>query len=181
MMKKWYCFSLILTLLVLVGCASQNGTKPEATLKTARTPPPLFVDMSNTPIVSEDEMTVAVKAFIAETDEKDIPTLRFIYFDYDDSEITSEAYVLLEEHADYLLDKPDTLVRLEGHADERGSYEYNLALTERRVEAAKEALIELGILEDQLSTLGYGDEHPVAFEQNETDWQLNRRVELIYP
>ena len=110
-----------------------------------------------------------------------IPSERVIYFDYDMSDIRPEARVILEQHAAYLSGNPSMQVRLEGHADERGSREYNLALGERRAESAKSALMSLGVSGNQMTTLSYGEEQPVALGHNEHDWQLNRRVEVIYP
>ncbi|NJO15090.1 MAG: peptidoglycan-associated lipoprotein Pal [Thioploca sp.] len=110
-----------------------------------------------------------------------IPSERVIHFDYDMSDIRPEARVILEQHAAYLSNNPSMQVRLEGHADERGSREYNLALGERRAESAKGALMSLGVSGNQMTTLSYGEEQPVALGHNEHDWQLNRRVEIIYP
>ena len=110
-----------------------------------------------------------------------IPSERVIHFDYDMSDIRPEARVVLEQHAAYLSNNPSMQVRLEGHADERGSREYNLALGERRADSAKAALMSLGVSGNQMTTLSYGEEQPVALGHNEHDWQLNRRVEIIYP
>lgn len=110
-----------------------------------------------------------------------IPSERVIHFDYDMSDIRPEARAVLEQHAAYLSNNPSMQVRLEGHADERGSREYNLALGERRADSAKSALMSLGVSGNQMTTLSYGEEQPVALGHNEHDWQLNRRVEIIYP
>lgn len=110
-----------------------------------------------------------------------IPSERVIHFDYDMSDIRPEARVVLEQHAAYLTSNPSMQVRLEGHADERGSREYNLALGERRAESAKAALMSFGVSGNQMTTLSYGEEQPIALGHNEHDWQLNRRVEIIYP
>lgn len=110
-----------------------------------------------------------------------IPSERVIHFDYDMSDIRPAARVILEQHAAYLSSNPSMQVRLEGHADERGSREYNLALGERRAESAKITIMSLGVSGNQMATLSYGEEQPVALGHNERDWQLNRRVEIIYP
>jgi len=110
-----------------------------------------------------------------------IPSERVVYFDYDSDLIRSEARTLLEAHAAYLSANPNVKIRLEGHADERGSREYNLALGERRAEAVKRMLNILGTYDGQLETLSYGEENPISWDHNERSWQLNRRVEFIYP
>lgn len=109
-----------------------------------------------------------------------MPQQRVIYFDYDQSEIRGDARGVLEAHAAYLTSRPAS-IRLEGHADERGSREYNMALGERRAEAVKRTLSILGVPESQMNTLSYGEEQPIDPGHNETSWQLNRRVEIIYP
>lgn len=109
-----------------------------------------------------------------------IPSERVIYFDFDRSEIRPTTQGILEQHAGYLSANRVPL-RLEGHADERGSREYNLALGERRAEAVKQVLIIMGVPDSLITTLSYGEERPVDRGQNESAWQLNRRVELIYP
>ncbi len=108
------------------------------------------------------------------------PQQRVVYFDYDKDEIRGDARGILEAHAAYLTSRPAN-IRLEGHADERGSREYNLALGESRAEAVKRTLSILGVPESQMNTLTYGEEQPIDPGHNETSWQLNRRVEIIYP
>lgn len=110
----------------------------------------------------------------------DAPGERVVYFDYDKSDIRADARAVLEAHAAYLQGHPFT-IRLEGHADERGSREYNLALGERRAESVKRALGIMGVTESLMNTLSYGEERPIDPGHNETSWQINRRVEIIYP
>lgn len=109
-----------------------------------------------------------------------IPAERVVYFDYDKSDVRNDARAVLEAHAAYLQSHPVS-IRLEGHADERGSREYNLALGERRAESVKRALVIMGVTESLMNTLSYGEEHPIDPGHNETSWQINRRVEIIYP
>ena len=106
---------------------------------------------------------------------------RTIYFEYDSSEVSAEGREILAAHAAYLASKPGISPVLEGHGDERGSREYNVALGERRAMAVRTLMLFLGALEDQLQTVSYGEEKPVALGHDEGAWRLNRRVELIYP
>ncbi len=103
---------------------------------------------------------------------------RVIYFDYDSAEVKDIDAV--NAHAQYLADNPGAKVRLEGHADERGTREYNVALSEERGMAVKRLMAFQPLQTDQISVVGFGEERPVAFGHDEKSWQLNRRVEIIY-
>ena len=102
-----------------------------------------------------------------------------IFFDFDKSDLRPEARTTLQQKSEILRQYPDIRVRIEGHADERGTVEYNLALGERRADSARTYLIDLGIDPDRLTTISYGEERPLAEGQNETAWQQNRRDEFI--
>ncbi|MFO7954612.1 peptidoglycan-associated lipoprotein Pal [Thioalkalivibrio sp.] len=117
----------------------------------------------------------------AALDDPDSPLAeRLVYFDFDRDEVKSEFMPMLEAHAAYLAENPGARMRLEGHTDERGTREYNLALGERRAQSVRRVLNLNGASDDQLEVISYGEEMPVAFEQNEEAWAKNRRVELVY-
>jgi peptidoglycan-associated lipoprotein len=105
---------------------------------------------------------------------------RVIYFDFDSDEIKPEYRAVIEALAAYLSNHPTTVVALEGHADERGSREYNLALGERRAIAVQRQLGLMGAAEGRTSAVSYGEERPAASGHDEQSYSLNRRVELIY-
>ncbi len=105
---------------------------------------------------------------------------RVIYFDYNQSDIQRQYRAAIEAHASYLSEHPDVVMTLEGHADERGSREYNLALGERRAIAVKRQMTLLGASASQIRTVSYGEERPIAQGHDESAWGLNRRVEIIY-
>jgi peptidoglycan-associated lipoprotein len=105
---------------------------------------------------------------------------RIIYFDYDSSEIRADYRSIVEAHAAFLASNPTITVSLEGHADERGSREYNLALGERRAQAVKRQMVLLGVNGSQIRTTSYGEERPVVPGHDESAWSQNRRVEIIY-
>ncbi|MEM7292773.1 MAG: peptidoglycan-associated lipoprotein Pal [Pseudomonadota bacterium] len=105
---------------------------------------------------------------------------KVIYFDYDASSILDEYQQVITNHAQYLSDYGDVKVRLEGHADERGTREYNIALGERRAEAVRRLLLLQGVSVNQVSIISYGEELPAALAHDEEAWSLNRRVELVY-
>jgi len=103
-----------------------------------------------------------------------------IYFDFDRADIRPEFADVLAAHAGYLAGNPGLVVRLEGHADERGSREYNIGLGERRAQAVRRILMIQGSSGNQLSTVSYGEERPAVVASNEDAWARNRRVELVY-
>lgn len=105
---------------------------------------------------------------------------RVILFDFDSSAIRDEYRSLLEAHAAYLKSNPASKVILQGHADERGSREYNLALGQRRAESVYKALSLLGVPEPQMEAVSLGEEKPVALGHDEESWQQNRRTEILY-
>ena len=103
-----------------------------------------------------------------------------VYFDFDKSNIRPDAYDILDAHAAFLSANPSASVRLEGHADERGTREYNLALGERRGNAAANYLTAKGASSSQIQVVSYGEERPLAEGHSESSWAQNRRVELKY-
>ena len=102
-----------------------------------------------------------------------------IYFDFDSSVVKPSAQEVLQRKADWLRDNPDASVIIEGHCDERGTNAYNLALGDRRAEAAKAFLMNLGIDGVRLSTISYGEERPVDARSMEEAWAKNRRAHFV--
>jgi peptidoglycan-associated lipoprotein len=105
---------------------------------------------------------------------------RTVYFDFDRDEVKPEFRQIVADHGRYLAANPAVRVRLEGHADERGSREYNIGLGERRAQAVRQALLLQGAAASQLSTVSYGEERPAMTGSDEESWALNRRVEIVY-
>ncbi len=123
------------------------------------------------------EGAAETKAAVLELESSGIPST--LYFAYDDTEIDEAATRVIIEHANFMQNNPSVRLRLEGHADERGTREYNLALGENRALSVKEVL-GLYNLEDRVVVVSYGEEQPVAIEHNEEAWEKNRRVEFVY-
>lgn len=108
------------------------------------------------------------------------PRQRSVYFDFDNFTIDPADQRMLAEHAKVLVAEPSVSVRLEGHADDRGSKEYNLALGQRRAEAVKRALSILGVRDQQMRATSWGEEKPQAAGDTEYAWSRNRRAEVVY-
>ena len=123
------------------------------------------------------EGAAETKAAVLELESSGIPST--LYFAYDDTEIDEAATRVIIEHANFMQNNRSVRLRLEGHADERGTREYNLALGENRALSVKEVL-GLYNLEDRVVVVSYGEERPIAIEHNEEAWEKNRRVEFVY-
>ncbi|MGD8291614.1 MAG: peptidoglycan-associated lipoprotein Pal [Desulfobacterales bacterium] len=102
-----------------------------------------------------------------------------IYFDFDSIQLTPEAMDILAQKGKWLRDNPSARVTIEGHCDNRGTNEYNLALGEGRAQSAKTFLMDLGIDISRLNTISYGEERPLDPQQTETAWAKNRRVHFV--
>lgn len=105
---------------------------------------------------------------------------RIIYFDYDSNAIKPQFQTLIEAHARYLKANAGRRVAIEGHTDERGGREYNLALGQRRAEAVRRALTLLGVNDAQVEAVSFGKEKPAVPGSDETAWAQNRRAEIVY-
>lgn len=105
---------------------------------------------------------------------------RVIYFEYDSAALTADGNAIAQAHGQYLADHPEFRLTLEGHADERGTSEYNLALGEDRAKTVSQIMAAFGVASDRLNLVSYGEERPVELGHDETSYSLNRRVELIY-
>jgi peptidoglycan-associated lipoprotein len=105
---------------------------------------------------------------------------RTIYFEFDSASLTDESIAILERHGNFIAANGEVRVRLEGHADERGSREYNIGLGDRRAQSVRRVLLFQGAATNQVDTVSYGEERPVDSGHDEQAWARNRRVELIY-
>lgn len=177
-------FALILPgLLAAVSC-SRKVVKPEPTAtETPREDSGLVRPMPTTP----DDRTLESGRVGTESRAMtgaDIAERRGfenerIFFAFDDSTLTAEAQRILRRKAEFLRRSPGVRVRIEGHCDERGTGEYNLALGDRRAESVKSFLAGLGVAPERLSTISYGEERPLDPGSNEAAWALNRRAEFL--
>ena len=105
--------------------------------------------------------------------------LRDIHFDFDRYDIRAQDATILEDNARWLQDTPGALALIEGHCDERGTNEYNLALGERRAKATRDFLVSLGIESSRITIISYGEERPLCTERSEACWSDNRRAHFL--
>ncbi len=105
--------------------------------------------------------------------------LKPIYFDYDKDEIRSDQRATLQANADWLREHADVAVLIEGHCDERGTREYNLALGDRRAAATRDYIVSLGIGANRVEIVSYGEERPAVMGEGEQNWSQNRRGEFV--
>lgn len=132
-------------------------------------------DGALTSVIVEDAEAAAVDAMASLAGVETV-----FYFDFDKSIVRPESREALAKHAEFLVANPDARIVLEGHADERGTREYNMALGERRAKAISRYLTIQGVAASQIETVSFGEEVPVAFGHEDNAWQLNRRVEVRY-
>jgi peptidoglycan-associated lipoprotein len=182
--------SPILVLVLALGACSTNQSPvvhpmpaPEPAAPAAQTPPP----PPSTPpqAVTEEPVvpTSAVEEAVVDTrslDElnRDSP-LDPVFFEYDASTLSEESQQALNRDAEVLKSHPTWVITIEGHCDERGTAEYNLALGERRAVAARSYLVSLGVAADRLRTVSYGKEFPFDPGHTEAAWAKNRRAHFV--
>ena len=159
--------------LLIVGCKG-NETLPEVSGQGAA----VGGDAGASTSSSNSGGGIQVSAL--EEQQRRLMEQLVIYFDYDQVDIRPEFTEMLTAHGRYLATNPRAQIRLEGHADERGSREYNIGLGERRAQAVRRALSLQGSTAEQLSTVSYGEERPAAVGSDDEAMSLNRRVELVY-
>ncbi|WP_076536815.1 peptidoglycan-associated lipoprotein Pal [Shewanella sp. UCD-KL21] len=113
-------------------------------------------------------------------EQEELRAQNIIYFDFDRSEVQSENAAIIQAHGNYLVEHPNVRVLIEGHADERGTPEYNIALGERRAKAIAKYLQGMGVQPSQMSVVSYGEEKPLDFSRSESGFAKNRRGVLVY-
>ena len=171
---------LILAVAVLAAACASKDTREDAPVtdrSTSVTPPttPGNTGSSTTrqptpPVVSGDPLR----------DPNNILSKRSVYFDYDSNAVKDEYRNVVQAHSRYLGEKRDARIRIEGNCDERGSREYNLALGQRRAESVKKVMTVLGVADNRIETVSYGEEKPVATGHDEQSWAQNRRADIRY-
>jgi peptidoglycan-associated lipoprotein len=162
-----------------VGCASKE-TQPDASVTDRSTPPPTA---STTTPPSTSTTTPSTTPRVAGDPLKDpnnVLSKRSVYFEFDSNAVKDEYRGMLQAHSRYLSDNRNRNIRIEGNCDERGSREYNLALGQRRAEAVKKVMTVLGVQDNRIETVSYGEEKPASPGHDEQAWAQNRRADIRY-
>jgi len=173
--KESSVIAFLIVFLILCSCAKKQIKPPE----TAVTAPAVE---KKAPGVSVEKPEVRLEELKGE-EKRIVEEIRqfeaeMIHFDFDSAELKPEAKEILKKKAEWLLKHPEFSVRIEGHCDERGTEEYNLALGQRRADAAARYLIQLGVSPDRICTISYGEERPIDPRHCEEAWAKNRRAEF---
>ena len=169
-------------IIVLLGaCASKD---PVPTIVEDRTPVTGSGTTTTTTPTTSGTQTTPVTGTSGRPDPLNDPnnvlSRRVVYFDYNTDNVKPEFASLIQAHASYLSQNSNRKVRLEGHADERGSREYNMALGQRRSNAVRKATSVLGVANERMETISFGEDKPKANGRDEASFAQNRRVEIVY-
>lgn len=162
-MRKQINGVLVLAMMMIAGCSSNETVAPSGGTGTSE------------PITSAPSSIKTGYGF----DQWQQGPLGDVFFEFDSADLTPDAEQQLRDNADWLKGNSMKSVMIEGHCDERGTSEYNLALGDRRAKSAKEYLTRLGIGFSRLETISYGEERPFALDHNEEAWAKNRRDHFV--
>lgn len=174
-------FFILPAMIFTVSCAKKAvEAEPAVTEAPAvEEPEPMEPEepMESEPMVDEEAMA-SVQAREAAMAARNKFTNEAVYFEFDSSALLPTAQQVVAEKVDYMMVNSDVTVTVEGHCDERGTDAYNMALGQRRADAVKDFMINLGVSGSRLSTISYGEERPVDYGQNEEAWAKNRRAQF---
>jgi len=176
--KTFKNVAIALPLLALAACSSNDASDEQTTIDTN-------TEISQQQTADEAVRVQAAKraSAIEEQARQELAKLRsehIIYFDFDVSNVSEEFSAILDAHAKFLNENASQKVLIEGHADERGTPEYNIALGERRAKAVVTYLENMGVSADQLSVVSYGEEKPMIKDRSENAFSKNRRAVIVY-
>ncbi|GAA6205399.1 MULTISPECIES: peptidoglycan-associated lipoprotein Pal [Thalassotalea] len=175
--KTVKALAIALPMMALAACSSNSETDEQSQVDTnAQTQ--TSTEQNNV------QVTAAQRAAeIEEQKRQEIERLRsehIVYFDFDKSSVSGEFSAILDAHAKFLNENSNVSVLVEGHADERGTPEYNIALGERRAKAVVTYLENMGVASSQLTVVSYGEEKPMVKDRSESAFAKNRRAVLVY-
>jgi peptidoglycan-associated lipoprotein len=172
--------------LAFAGCSSTTTPTTEPSATAAATPAPAETKKKVDSSKTTESTTKAPPSSSLDALQRGESTatpasspLKEVYFDFDRYDLRADSREILKANSAWLKANPAAQIQIEGHCDERGTTEYNVALGSRRAESVKDYLVTLGTSADRLSTISYGEEVPVCREQTEECWQNNRRVRFV--
>ena len=165
--KNIFAVIMVILSLTLVGCGSTQKKSDSSSDRDSQ-------EKDST--IDNQGLTLELNG---DSDSGTAGALQTVFFAFDSAALTDEAKRNLENNSEYLQDNDDIEIQIEGHADERGGVQYNLALGEKRAESVKDYLVALGVSSSRISTLSFGKERPLAFGHNEEAWSQNRRANFV--
>jgi peptidoglycan-associated lipoprotein len=166
MIKRLMVLAAILSLVAVAGCGGKKAVEPTPTDTGSSTP------------IEEPQETPIEETSTGNTDMSPI-SLGDVFYDFDQYNLTSESKGTLEANARELKRVGDATITIEGHCDERGTKAYNLALGDKRANAAKDYLVSLGVTASRITTISYGKERPFDTGHDESAWAKNRRAHFV--
>ena len=177
------CLAIALPLTVLSACSSNSDSDENSQVDTNAQVTQNAIDAQKAEADAVKVTAAKRAAEIEEQKRQELATLRsehIVYFDFDVSNVNQQYSAILDAHAKFLNANSDVKVLVEGHADERGTPEYNIALGERRAKSVVTYLENMGVSASQLTVVSYGEEKPMVKDRSENAFAKNRRAVLVY-
>ena len=185
-MKKLFVLTALLTAFLIIGCAGKKVVQPSSQGLEQQQPSATSKETQEKKglLKPEERVTEKQLAKIETEDElskykEESGLFKDIYFDFDRYDVRQDAKTVLQTIASWLLKNTSAKVLVEGHCDDRGTNEYNLALGDRRAKAVRDYIVALGIGSGRIETISYGEEKPVCSQQTEECWTKNRRAHFV--
>ncbi|WP_299807599.1 peptidoglycan-associated lipoprotein Pal [uncultured Shewanella sp.] len=175
--KLFKAMLVVLPIMAISACSSTSESETDATSSTESS--------SSSEYANNGVETGGVAPVLTPEEQQrlkyqELRKEHIIYFDFDRSSVSQQFAEVLNAHGDYLVEHPNVRVMIEGHADERGTPEYNIALGERRAKAVAKYLQGMGVQPSQMSIVSYGEEKPLDFSRSDDGFAKNRRAVLVY-
>ena len=175
--NKFVLPTIAVLFMVISGCSS---SKVDTSSTMGEETGSMTSGASTTESMSGTEISSSSSGGSTDASSENLLDQRIVYFEYDSSSLDDLARRIVEAHAQNSLQNPGVKLRLVGHADERGSREYNLALGDRRAASVNKMFQANGISSSRIYAISMGEEEPAALGHDEESWQMNRRVEIVY-
>jgi peptidoglycan-associated lipoprotein len=185
-MKKLFVLAVLLMAFLIVGCAEKKVVQPspQGLEKQQPSATPKETQERKGLLKPEERVTEKQLSKIETEDElskykEESGLFKDIYFDFDKYDVRQDAQAVLQNVASWLLKNSAAKILVEGHCDDRGTSEYNLALGDRRAKAVRDYIVALGIASVRVETISYGEEKPMCSQQTEECWAKNRRAHFV--
>lgn len=175
-------FKLVLLVMIaisLVGCSTTSKKQDLEDIVVETAEQAEMATDETMEDAAEVSATLSNLELNGDSDSARAGEIQTVYFDYDSSDLDSSVISALEANAQFLKDNPTVEIQIEGHCDERGGIQYNLALGEKRARSVKQYLEALGVEAGRMSTMSYGKERPKSFGHDEAAWKQNRRANFV--